>query len=326
MKNKHIIIFIILLCFIKNTQASADATFRGTLKNSSSDATGVLRCAHYLDPDIRVEYRFGFDQSGNFYVSTSNTLCGITQSDNGSISIYKPGFKLYTFSAPPLVYESNIGNIYLENDIIPPVINSITTPPASSSLIVPFTIDATDHPQSPLYVGSFYPIKGFLLSETAALPTSTDSRWSGYPNNTPAGSTYYNMHYHFTSTGAKTIYAWAMDSAGNVSPSKSVNVNVFDNTAPIISTFIIQPISNSLTIAITTLNATDDAEVTAYLITEAATSPQATDAAWNAAAPTGYSFATSGNKILYAWAKDAAGNVSLSKTASVVVDTTWYPW
>ncbi|HBG19760.1 MAG TPA: filamentous hemagglutinin, partial [Desulfobulbaceae bacterium] len=40
---------------------------------------------------------------------------------------------------------------------------------------------------------------------------------------------------------------------------------------------------------------------------------------WSATAQTSYTFATAGSKMLYAWAKDAAGNFSASLSAPVTV-------
>ncbi|KAF0232728.1 MAG: hypothetical protein FD181_3850, partial [Prolixibacteraceae bacterium] len=47
--------------------------------------------------------------------------------------------------------------------------------------------------------------------------------------------------------------------------------------------------------------------------------PLAANTGWTATAPTSYSFATEGAKTLYAWARDAAGNVSSSLSAQVVI-------
>ena len=73
------------------------------------------------------------------------------------------------------------------------------------------------------------------------------------------------------------------------------------------------------------LTATDNVGVTGYLITESATAPAATAAGWTATAPTSYTFAAPAAKTAYAWAKDAAGNVSANRTAAVTItlpDTT----
>ena len=92
-----------------------------------------------------------------------------------------------------------------------------------------------------------------------------------------------------------------------------------DTTAPSVTVFAIPSTSNSLTVAITSLTATDNISVTGYLLTETATKPSATASGWTSAKPASYTFATAGAKTLYAWAKDAAGNISASRSASVTI-------
>jgi chitinase len=95
-----------------------------------------------------------------------------------------------------------------------------------------------------------------------------------------------------------------------------------DTTAPTISAFTIPSSSTSLTVSINSFTATDDVGVTGYMVTNSSTAPTASAAGWSSSAPTSYTFAsstTSGSKTLYAWAKDAAGNVSASKSASVTL-------
>jgi parallel beta-helix repeat protein len=96
-------------------------------------------------------------------------------------------------------------------------------------------------------------------------------------------------------------------------------------TAPVVTAFAIPATSTTLSVPVTAFNAIDDAGVTGYLITEGATAPAATATGWSAAAPVSYTFAGSGARTAYAWAKDASGNVSLSRSASVTItlpDTT----
>jgi len=82
-----------------------------------------------------------------------------------------------------------------------------------------------------------------------------------------------------------------------------------DTTKPAITTFTVPTTSTSLTISGITLVATDNVGVTGYLINESATPPSA--ASVNLVnPPTTYTAATFGAKTLYAWARDAAGNVS----------------
>jgi hypothetical protein len=92
-----------------------------------------------------------------------------------------------------------------------------------------------------------------------------------------------------------------------------------DTIAPTVSAFTLPGTATSLTVSITTLTATDNVGVTGYLVNEGATKPLATAAGWSASVPTGYSFTTTGPKTLYAWAKDAAGNVSNSLSQTVTI-------
>jgi parallel beta-helix repeat protein len=93
---------------------------------------------------------------------------------------------------------------------------------------------------------------------------------------------------------------------------------VADVTAPSISVFSVPLTSTSLTVPVT-LSATDNTAVTGYRIAETSTAPSATDAGWLAAAPTQYTFSGEGTKTLYAWSKDAAGNISASAKATVTI-------
>ena len=95
-----------------------------------------------------------------------------------------------------------------------------------------------------------------------------------------------------------------------------------DATIPVVTAFIIPATSNSLTISISTLTATDDTGVTGFYVSESEVAPDQSDGAWIPEIPATYTFATQGSKTLYAWAKDAAGKVSALtafSSASVVV-------
>jgi hypothetical protein len=70
---------------------------------------------------------------------------------------------------------------------------------------------------------------------------------------------------------------------------------------------------------VSSFTATDNKAVTGFMVAELATAPLAGDAGWSAGAPVSYSFDTEGTKTLYAWVKDAAGNVSTSLSDQVVI-------
>jgi len=95
-----------------------------------------------------------------------------------------------------------------------------------------------------------------------------------------------------------------------------------DTTAPTVTAFTIPSTAASTTVSITTFTATDNISVTAYLLTETASTPASTNPNWSGTVPTAYTFTSAGSKTLYAWAKDAAGNVSASTPASVTITIT----
>ena len=92
-----------------------------------------------------------------------------------------------------------------------------------------------------------------------------------------------------------------------------------DVTAPTVNSFSLPGTASALTVAISSFTASDNIGVTGYLITESPTVPVASASGWTATAPTSFTFSSAGTKAAYGWAKDAAGNVSASRTASVTI-------
>ncbi|MEI6206152.1 MAG: hypothetical protein WCP20_05170 [Desulfuromonadales bacterium] len=82
-----------------------------------------------------------------------------------------------------------------------------------------------------------------------------------------------------------------------------------DSEKPVITNFTIPATSNSLTVTISSLSATDNVNVIGYMLTESSTAPGSGDSGWSSSL-TQYTFTSAGSKMLYAWAKDAASNVS----------------
>lgn len=89
-----------------------------------------------------------------------------------------------------------------------------------------------------------------------------------------------------------------------------------DTPAPTVTSFSIPSSSSSLTVPITSFTATDNVGVTGYAVTESSTAPSS---GWTPSAPSRYTFSSAGTKTLYAWAKDAAGNISAPRSASVEI-------
>ncbi len=145
----------------------------------------------------------------------------------------------------------------------------------------------------------------------------------------------------FASPGATVSYysfdgtTWHLEGTTTVKSDGSVDIPVghlsvwavaafvpaVDAAAPVVSAFTMPATSSALSVSVTTFTATDDVGVTGYLLTTNATAPLASDAAWTATAPTSYTFTTWGNNTLYAYAKDAVGNVSTAVTAVVLIGT-----
>jgi hypothetical protein len=92
-----------------------------------------------------------------------------------------------------------------------------------------------------------------------------------------------------------------------------------DTTPPTVTTFSLPSTSSSLTVSISALAASDNVGVTGYMVNESSTKPASNAAGWSTTPPSSYTFASAGTKTLYAWAKDAAGNVSASRSASVTI-------
>jgi hypothetical protein len=178
---------------------------------------------------------------------------------------------------------------------------------ATSLLISITTFTATD------VVG----VTGYMVTESATAPAAGAVGWSATAATT----------YTFAAAGAKTLYAWAKDAAGNVSTSLSapITITLPDSTPPTIQAFVVPTTSSTLAVPITAFTATDTVGVTGYMVTTSSTPPAAADPSWNATAPVSFTFSTTGAKTVYAWAKDAAGNVSTSLSATVTIslnDTT----
>jgi hypothetical protein len=102
---------------------------------------------------------------------------------------------------------------------------------------------------------------------------------------------------------------------GNASSKPSVS----DTTVPQITAFNMPATSTSLTVPINKFTATDNVKVTGYLVKTSSAKPLATATKWRATKPTSFKFAKAGTKTLYAWVKDAAGNISARRKDTVTI-------
>ncbi len=91
-----------------------------------------------------------------------------------------------------------------------------------------------------------------------------------------------------------------------------------DATAPVISSFLIPSTYESLVVPVT-VSASDNVAVTGWKLSESSKVPLAGDEGWTAPAPLKFAFSGEGEKTLYAWAKDASGNISASESGTVAI-------
>jgi hypothetical protein len=181
-----------------------------------------------------------------------------------------------------------------EADTQAPVITAFAVPATHDALAIPITTLAADEAAT------------FIVSENGTTPLGNDVRWGAVPATVAIGG-----------DGLRTLYAWAKDTFGNVSARAQAQVAVTlpDTQAPVITGFVLPATSDSFTVPVTTLAAN---EAATWILSENGATPAAGDARWGAA-PASVVVAGEGLRTVYAWAKDAAGNVSARAQASVTV-------
>jgi hypothetical protein len=185
-------------------------------------------------------------------------------------------------------------------DTTAPVVGAFTLPATATSLTVPVSsLSASDN----------VAVTGYMITKSATAPAASATGWSA---TAPTSVT--------AVAGSNTFYAYAKDAAGNISAGKSASVTVTlpDTAAPVVGAFTLPATATSLTVPVSSLTATDNTAVTGYIITTSATAPAASATGWSATAPTSVT-AVAGSNTFYAYAKDAAGNVSAAKSATVTV-------
>ncbi|WP_246163599.1 Ig-like domain-containing protein [Oryzomonas sagensis] len=267
-------------------------------------------------------------------VVSGTVTIAATASDNVGVSrveFYENGALLYAANTAPYSYSWNTasiangsytlsakaydasGNVGQSANVSVTVNNVVadTTAPTVSSFSIPATAASLTVAISSFTASDNVGVTGYLVTEGSTAPSASAGGWS---STAPTSFT-------FSAAGSKTAYAWAKDAAGNVSAAKSagVTITLADTTAPTVSSFSIPTTATALTVAISSFTASDNVAVTGYLVTESSTAPSASATGWSSTVPTSFTFSATGSKTAYAWAKDAAGNVSAAKNAGVTI-------
>ncbi len=172
-------------------------------------------------------------------------------------------------------------------------------------------------------------IAAYYISESSLTPTSGVEGWISV-----LFTANYNDNIGFTLSdgdATKDVYLWFKDAAGNISIDTSDDIGLVtsstDTSEPINAALLINsgaPIT-STTAIIVDVTADDDVGVTAYYISETNSTPASNIAGWvSITSTTAYSdsigivlSSVEETKTIYAWFKDAAGNVSSGANDSI---------
>ncbi|ABQ26507.1 Ig-like domain-containing protein [Geotalea uraniireducens] len=270
-----------------------NTTASGTLSVTASagDNVGVTKVEFYVNGVLN-----GTDTSTP-YIYSWNT---------SSLAAGNYTLMAKAYDAAGNVDQSSNVSVTVVNDTTPPTV-SLTAPGNNATVSGTVAITASAGDNVGVSKVEFYG-NGVLLSAGNVAPYS------------------YNWNTASVANGGYTLTAKVYDAAGNVGQSGNVTVTL-NNTAadtmpPTVTTFTMPATSSSLTIPVTAFAATDNVGVTAYCVTS---TNAATNCDWLSSSNTSFTFGSTGTKTAYAWAKDAAGKVSSSVSATVnilVSDTT----
>ncbi len=263
--------------------------------------------------------------SANFTVTPNNSYTGtitITPTGTGSTGLVARVLN-YSNSAAAQTFT-----------ILPITAGSITLTPTNSGAITnPVSLAYTANAVSPGVPTSVIATAGDAIASVIfATPTNNGgSVITGYTvTSIPEGGTDINagstsLIHSITGLANGTSYTFtvkATNSAGtSIASSVSNAVIPIDVTLPVISAFTIPSTSNSRTVSISRFTATDNNGISGYLLTETAAIPSTATSGWTSAAPSTYIFSSDGFKALYAWAKDAAGNISVLRYEAVIINS-----
>src|SRR5512133_39609 len=278
------------------TAPANNATVSGTVSvtATASDNVGVAKIEFYVNGVLQAT------DTATPYVYSWNT----SALASGSYALMTKAY-----DAAGNVGQSSTVAVNVVNDTTVPVVS--LTAPANSSTVsgtVAITASASDNvgvSKVEHYINGVLSFSGNIAPYT------------------------YNWNTTSVANGSYTLTVKAYDNVGNVGQSGNttvtVNNTVPDTTVPTVTSFALPSTSTSQTVAISSFTASDNVGVTGYLITSSSTKPLSSTTGWTATAPISVTFPAAGSKTAYAWAKDAAGNVSLSRSAVTTIalpDTT----
>ncbi|PYO54608.1 MAG: hypothetical protein DMD83_21950, partial [Candidatus Rokuibacteriota bacterium] len=240
----------------------------------------------------------------------------ISYTDSGLTPSTAYSYRVITYNSTGDAPPSNVATGTTKPDSTPPTV-SISSPASGSTYSVAQTVEIRATASDNVGVSRVDFFDGGVLKGSA-----TASPYSYFWSITAADN------------GPHSWTAKAYDSSNSAvssAVSLTVNISASDTTAPTSSLSINGGAAYTRSTAVTlTLTAADAVGVTAYYLSTSATPPAATATGWTPVSSTtsytgslGYSLsAGDGTKTLYAWYKDAAGNVSATTSTSILLDQT----
>jgi len=246
----------------------------------------------------------------------SNSISGTPTFEGGATPTTIAGFAL---TAESVGYQAGSDGEDMGADVS--VVGSSITAPEGDTTDPTATITSPTSNATYATSSSTINIGGTAYDETAlssvswACPTCTPT------SDTATGTTTWSETGIGLSTGENVITVTATDSSSNTGQDvlTVTYTPTGDSTPPTVTAFDIPATGSSLTVSVNTFTATDDTAVTDYLLTESATTPSTSDPDWQSSAQANYTFSSYGSKTLYAWAMDAANNISSSLSDSITL-------
>lgn len=212
------------------------------------------------------------------------------------------------------IVDLHIGTTPPSDPVAQPFWLDTTLPDIDGPIITAFVISSTVNSLT-ISVDTFTvsdegQVVGYLITETADVPSADDPNWNG------TVPTEFSVSF----VGSKTLYAWAKDDSGNISEGFSANTIIGDTVPPVVTEFLVQTPSTQR-MYIYSFTATDNGQVAAYLITENSDVPAMNDPDWSATPITVFNSVANDTTTLYAWVKDGSGNISDPVSQVVTIST-----
>jgi len=249
---------------------------------------------------------------GALFNTTTGQACNVPQNTTDTPLVYTPNTDLAT---PIIVPEQKTTPIIPENKSTTIIYPSIAiSSPVNNTTLGTNTVSLNFNASNT--TTCWYDLGGLRVEDGSIGDPNLPAYQYQLPNCQSKTITLPNNNY--------VLNIWAKDANGEDALDSTwfrVLAPVTDTTPPIVTAFDIPSTSTTLTVPVSPFNATDNIGVTGRLLTETATTPSPTSGSWSSTTPTSYTFASAGSKTLYAWARDAAGNVSNSLSDSVLITT-----